>query len=616
MRKFLVLSVMMMFVAAVSMAATNPSRFVEPLPQPLDNGGPDTYGYSWEDNDGGGPLPYNWIDITGNGVQVIGLADDNNIGPIPIGFQFPYYWYTVDHMWIGSNGYISFSSNANFAHPFASIPATTLPNDLVAVLTGDLDFTRPGALCYYYTNHADTFIVSWIDVPQFSNDHSQDDSTHTFQLILSAADSSLKFQYGENHGNFAEGGNLADVIGIEDEVGRVGLEYLEENLPSNHMWHNGLALRFHPVPDPNFVFHDFGVVDGFQEGSGAPYVHVDSSFIPRAHYKNFGTRAEDNLRVRCLIRRGSASVYDVSDTIPHLEPSEQLWLDFPSAFTPDRDTVYRVTFSATLTGDQNSANNSRILELDSYELPQDIRYDDNGAETGRSWNGDFSGFGVEFQVPEPVTIDIASFNVNTVTASGPAYVWIMPDSAGRPDVNHILAGDTITVTTAGWQNINFGWANLQFGANAKFYLVALHAFQTTFDFAMDQSPPLAYRGWEYTGGMAPDRDRGVSDIMFKVHADVGTGVSEEITPKSFSLSQNYPNPFNARTNIAFELVRSSDVSIGIYNIAGQLVGTINGRYPAGSNIVTWDASRVSSGVYFYRMTSERATETRKMVLIK
>jgi hypothetical protein len=106
------------------------------------------------------------------------------------------------------------------------------------------------------------------------------------------------------------------------------------------------------------------------------------------------------------------------------------------------------------------------------------------------------------------------------------------------------------------------------------------------------------------------------DIMIKVLANTVTGINEEITPKSFSLSQNYPNPFNAQTNINFSLAVPSDVSINIYNIVGQLVKNISGHYNAGANKVNWNASDVSSGVYFYRINVGNATETRKMVLLK
>jgi len=616
MKKALRISLLLLLMAGTALAMPNNEQYTPPAPTPLDNGGPDAYGYTWVDNDGGGGPTYNWIDITSIGTRVTGLADDNNVGPFSMGFQYPYYWYMVDHMWIGSNGYISFSSNANFAHPFAGIPTAGNPNDLVAVLVGDLDFTRGNGSCYYYSNAADTFIISWITVGEFG----YIDSTHTFQVIFSASDTSILFQYGDNHGRFLDsGGTTRSVIGIENVNGQVGLEYLHDNLPSNHMWHSGLAMRFHPNPDPNFVVHDFGIVDGFVDGSGALYIPVNSTVTPRGLFKNFGNQAENNLPVRCVIRRGTTQVYTRTDTIAHLDPAEQTWVDFGLNFTPDSVTVYRVTFSTLMSGDQNNTNNTKTTELDSYRLPQEIAYCDNtpGA-TPRSWSGDFSGFGVEFQVPQDIRVTRGSFSVVAGT-NGPAYIWILPDSAGHPQESNSLAGDTVTITTSGWVDIDFTADNLIFPANAKFYMVVLHAFQNTFSFDMDDTAPLSNRGWEYTGGLAPDRDRGVADIMFKVYADTATSVGvddDDVIPNAFSLAQNYPNPFNARTIINFSLKNESDVSISIYNIAGQLVDVLSGHYTAGSNSMIWDASKSASGVYFYRLNVGDAAETRKMVLVK
>jgi len=617
MKKFTTLLVLFLFLAGISMAATN-QNYV-PLPVTMDTGGPDAYGYSWEDNDNGGAPVYEWIDITSNGTQVTGLADDNNVGPISMGFSFPYYWYTVNRMWIGSNGYISFSSSANFAHPFAGIPTAGLPNDLVAVLTGDLDFTV-GGTCYYYSNSVDTFIVSWIDVPPFSPPgQNWSDSTHTFQLILSAADSTLRFQYGENHGDFSQSGNLADVIGIENVNGQVGVEYLHDNAPVQHMWHDSLAVVFHPEPDPNFVVHDFGMVDGLVEGSAGQFIPSGEPYSIMALAKNFGNQPEDSLRVRCQIRRGFTTVYDHDYWISHLDPGQEQWITYPITYGTDTLGVYRVTFSSIMSGDQNTLNNTKTCEMDFYELPQQIAFCDEIAEDGRSWNGDFSGFAQEFQLPEGVHITTAYFNIFSFTATGPAYIWILPDDGtGHPDEANPLAGDTLTITSDGWKTVDFSNANVNIAAYDKFWIVEIHAIQSTFAFGMDQSIPLSYRGWEYTGGLAPDRDRELSDIMIKFDGEASAlGVDDEnITPSVFSLSQNYPNPFNARTNIAFTIDRESDVSIAIYNITGQKVTDLSGHFEAGKNMVKWDASEVASGVYFYRVSTDDKTETRKMMLLK
>jgi hypothetical protein len=171
-----------------------------------------------------------------------------------------------------------------------------------------------------------------------------------------------------------------------------------------------------------------------------------------------------------------------------------------------------------MTPDANSNNNTLIAELVSYTRPQTFRYDDGGAETNRSWTGDFSGFAVEFQIPDAVSLDTASIHINSVTITGPLYVWVLPDNGlGRPDPDNILAGDTVDVTISGWVNVDFTAANLSFAPDAKFFIVGVHALQSTFTFSMDQTAPLCNRGWEFTSGYAPDRDRSISDIMFKVY---------------------------------------------------------------------------------------------------
>ncbi len=615
MKKITILSMMFLFMVGIASAATNFGTS-EPLPVTLDNGGPDAFGYSWEDNDGGGSPVYNWVDITSIGTQVVGLADDNNVGPVSMGFEFPYYWYNASRMWIGSNGYLSFSSNANFAHPFAGIPTTGLPNDLIAILTGDLDFTQGNGECWYYTNSADTFIVSFLHVREFGDAN----SSHTFQCIFTAADSSITFQYGANQGTFFDSnGENKTVIGIENVNGQVGIEYLHDNLPSQHMWHDGLALVFHPDPDPNFIVHDFGMVDGLAEGSGGQFIRNNEPFTINALAKNFGNQPEDSLRVRCQVRLGFTTVYDEDYWISHLDPGQEQWINYTPDYTPNQVGAYRATFSAIMSGDQNTFNNSKTCEIDAYELPQQIAFCDDIAEDGRSWNGDFSGFAQEFQMPEAIQMTNAYFNVFSITAPGPAYIWVLPDDGtGHPDEGNPLAGDTLTVSSDGWVSVDFTGDNLNFQANVKFWVVVIHALQSTFAFGMDQTIPLSFRGWEYTGGLAPDRDRELSDVMIKIDAIEGvTGIDEnDMIPNSFTLSQNYPNPFNAKTNISFSIETESDVAIGIYNLTGQKVADLSGHFNTGENMVNWDASAVASGVYFYRISIGDNSEARKMVLLK
>jgi hypothetical protein len=112
-----------------------------------------------------------------------------------------------------------------------------------------------------------------------------------------------------------------------------------------------------------------------------------------------------------------------------------------------------------------------------------------------------------------------------------------------------------------------------------------------------------------------DKDRNILDV-----------------PKQFSLFQNYPNPFNPSTNIEFDLPKTGDVTLKIFNILGEEVTTlVSDRLNAGSYSYEWDASNLASGLYLYRLSTGSLTtksghyvaaeagnfvETRKMVLMR
>jgi hypothetical protein len=88
-------------------------------------------------------------------------------------------------------------------------------------------------------------------------------------------------------------------------------------------------------------------------------------------------------------------------------------------------------------------------------------------------------------------------------------------------------------------------------------------------------------------------------------------------PVNYSLEQNYPNPFNPTTNIRFELPEATHVTIKIFNLLGQEIGTlINGDLAAGYQSVTFDASRYASGTYVYRLEAGKYSQVKKMTLLK
>jgi Secretion system C-terminal sorting domain len=99
-----------------------------------------------------------------------------------------------------------------------------------------------------------------------------------------------------------------------------------------------------------------------------------------------------------------------------------------------------------------------------------------------------------------------------------------------------------------------------------------------------------------------------------------TGIDDsksESIPAQFTLYQNYPNPFNPATNIRFQISKSGFVSLRVYDVLGKEVATLVNEYkPAGKYEIEFNASNLSSGVYYYRLTAGSNTSVKKMILLK
>jgi hypothetical protein len=118
----------------------------------------------------------------------------------------------------------------------------------------------------------------------------------------------------------------------------------------------------------------------------------------------------------------------------------------------------------------------------------------------------------------------------------------------------------------------------------------------------------------------------LEDLFSLPPAFPGGGGGTSDTPKQtqfrWALGQNIPNPVAFATEIRFEVARTSDVSIKVYNTMGQLVRTLrNGRMEPGRYSINWDGTnasgeKVSSGVYFYKMKADKFQATKKMLMVK
>ncbi|GMU87448.1 MAG: hypothetical protein AMXMBFR48_26890 [Ignavibacteriales bacterium] len=104
---------------------------------------------------------------------------------------------------------------------------------------------------------------------------------------------------------------------------------------------------------------------------------------------------------------------------------------------------------------------------------------------------------------------------------------------------------------------------------------------------------------------------------FEINSSLTSTGDDVNIPKEFSLGQNFPNPFNPSTTIAYNVKETAQVTIKVYDMIGNEVATLVDEVkPAGSYNVSFDASKLSSGVYLYKMRAGNFVQIRKLVLMK
>jgi hypothetical protein len=162
-----------------------------------------------------------------------------------------------------------------------------------------------------------------------------------------------------------------------------------------------------------------------------------------------------------------------------------------------------------------------------------------------------------------------------------------------------INGDTTTMMhVAKWNGTS--WSQMGQGLNTAVYSLCI------------SGGGYLYAGGDFTYS-------GTTPIQHVAKWSIPIGIQQinnEI-PVKHALGQNYPNPFNPSTKFRFSLAETEDVTITVYDITGKTVEKlVNEKLNAGSYEVEWNAVKLSSGTYFYKLKAGNYTETRKMVLVK
>jgi hypothetical protein len=108
-------------------------------------------------------------------------------------------------------------------------------------------------------------------------------------------------------------------------------------------------------------------------------------------------------------------------------------------------------------------------------------------------------------------------------------------------------------------------------------------------------------------------------VFWKDSSEIVVGIEDlnSAVPMNYALHQNYPNPFNPTTMISYQLPVIGPVQLTVHDILGREIATlVNRQMPAGEHQVSWDASDMPSGIYYYKIQAGEYTKVRKMILMK
>jgi hypothetical protein len=207
----------------------------------LDTGGPDAYGYHWIDSDEPGGPAYDWIDAMSLGTNSGLYGGDVCIGPVDIGFTFPFYENSYTELHFSTKGLISFGQGT-VAWDNTALPYPDTPNNIIVPFWDDLGMysgSRPDSGIFIYrggTSPNRYFAIEWYRADAYSGPgpNGSQAADLTFEAIL-YENGDILMQYLNMDGNLDSAS-----VGIEDDVGMTGLEY-------SRTVSNNLAVLFHLV---------------------------------------------------------------------------------------------------------------------------------------------------------------------------------------------------------------------------------------------------------------------------------------------------------------------------------------------------------------------------------
>lgn len=517
-------------------------------------GGPDQYGYTWKDsNEPDGPV-YEWIDITTTGTQLTGFADDNVVGPFILGETFPFYWYTVKKIHIGSNGYLAFTTSGNIAAPFPGIPLAGGTDNYVAGYMTDLNFAgegNPGQLWVY--DDMEQAVISYINVPYWNATAPGFwTGSNTFQFVLDKTDSTITINY---QNTLCCSGSNGPVCGIEALNGDFGLLQNSGTYPTS-----GFSVRFYAPPTPLIDITDAAVEWITDPSNGGRAIPVNGAPFPmHAFLRNTGNQVLDPFTVtNTIYDQANQTITVDAANVGELFPNATEDVYFSNSFVPDAPGTYRsVTTLSGIVGETVISNNSLTQEIVAYDttlLYNDVDWAGAGDDgIGISWNGGAAGCGT-YIIPPFYPINVSHTTCRITNNIGNVGISMVVYDDDGPDGAPGTLLDSVSVQAMDAQAGDHAYPLTQpvvLDSGGLYVLWYMNGANVSL--AQDNVAPFSLRTYEVIqGAWAEYRDREVADFHL--------GLRMSIIPEPDAAAVSFDQPADGQT-----LGSSTAVRIMIHN---------------------------------------------------
>ncbi|MEO0073563.1 MAG: hypothetical protein ABIK43_02725, partial [candidate division WOR-3 bacterium] len=384
--------------------------------------------------------------------------------------------------------------------------------------------------------------------------------------------------------------------GIENVSGRLGLNYLNGNLPPGNMYHPELAVKFIPPESTTYQVHDAGVRNAINDRSGGTFSVVNRPLKLWCVVQNYGNQPEQPFKVYMrILRQNGSEAYKDSAMTRALSPAETDSLNFPD-WVPTTAGVYTIKSWTRLPGDAVPVNDSAIVELRTVTIPATLTYDKGTATNFMSWNGP-GGFGNRFVPPVyPCSITGARMYMAATTPTSVAMA-IFDDNGPDGSPGDTLYLTRVDVSAQNWYTISPPQPIVI--TEGAFFVGAMSAVSSSPSFGMDSVPPLSYQGWEYTGVWAVSRDATMRDVMANANITGPVGVNQWLEPERSMMPVEIavsPSVLGSSARLRLLNSREVETGIGIYDATGALVREL----ALSGNEAVLERRGLTAGIYFAR----------------